>query len=115
MGLGRKLKDWNAASEAFERERDSGPAAGSAGPRRSGVQRLAVVLKVAAVFVAVVGTLLGIAVGRSVEGWSRALWLAAPGWIVVLGAVAGALVLYGVAVGLACLDDLRRTAGSSPQ
>lgn len=61
---------------------------------------LVTVLKVVAPIVAVAGTWGGIVIGRSVEGWSRPLGLAAPGWMVIFGAVVGAMMLFALAAGL---------------
>ena len=110
MGLGKKLRDWNAASAAFEAERDAGlsPPAGSRGRGPSEAQVVAAVLKVVALLEAALGTLTGIALGRAVDGTSRTLGLAPAGWVVILGAFVTALIVYALAVGLSCLDDIRR-------
>ena len=104
MGLGKRLTDWSAASTAVERERD---AQLTHAGRPSMAQLLVIVLRVVAPIVAVVGTWGGVAIGRSLEGWSRPLGLAVPGWMVILGAVVSALVLVGLAAGLRSLDQLR--------
>jgi hypothetical protein len=117
VGLGKKLRDWNAASAAFESERDAGlsPGTGRAGGRApSEAQVVATVLKVVALLEAALGSLSGIAVGRAVDDVSRPLGLTPAGWVVILGALVTALVLYALGVGLACLDDIRHNTGRSP-
>jgi hypothetical protein len=61
-----------------------------------------------AVVAAVFRTWCGVAVGRTLEAWSRPFGLAAPGWIIILGAVVSAMRLYPFACGLGCLDRNRR-------
>lgn len=111
MGVGKKLKEWNAASAAFERQRDAGlrdtPLLGSGA---GAAHLVATAVKVVAVFVAVVGTVCGIALGRALSDWGRPFGLAVPGWIVIVAAIAVATLLYAVAIGLACLDRLQRDA-----
>lgn len=118
MDLGKKLRDWNAASAAFEAQRDAGlsPAAVGGGRALSEAQVVAAVLRVVALLEAALGTLSGVALGRTAEGTSRTLGLAPAGWVVILGAFVTALIVYALAVGLSCLDDIRRnTAPTTPR
>jgi len=92
MGLGKKLRDWNAESAAFETERDA--QLSPAGGRSLSEAKVVVgVLKATAVLEAALGTSTGIAVGRTVDETSRLLGLAPVGYVVILGASATALVL----------------------
>jgi hypothetical protein len=102
MGFGKRLRDWNAASEALERDRDTQDPEGR--PLPSATQLLVAALRVAAVLTAVVGIWAGVAIGRSLEGWSRPLGLSAPGWTVVVGAVVSALALCALAAVVTALD-----------
>jgi hypothetical protein len=109
MRLGKRLTDWNAASDAFERERDARLSdARPPGTPRTPTRVLVLVLRITAAAAAVVGTLCGINIGRSIEGWSRPLGLAAPGWAVILAAAVSALGLIGLAAVLVCVDQFRR-------
>jgi hypothetical protein len=110
MGLGKRLSDWNAASDSFERDRETKDP--EARPLPSATQLLVTVLRVGAVVAAVVGIWAGVAIGRSLEGWSRPLGLAAPGWAVVVGAVVAALVLCALGAILTGLDANRRRPAS---
>jgi hypothetical protein len=66
MGLGKRLRDWNAASGAFERDRETQDPGGR--PLPSATQLLVTVLRVGAVVGAVVGIWAGVTIGRSLDG-----------------------------------------------
>jgi hypothetical protein len=80
-------------------------------PRRSAAVLLATILRVAGVVVSLAGIWAGVAIGRSLEGWSRPLGLAAPGWAVVLGAFTCGLVLPALAVVLDRIQELGSSGG----
>jgi hypothetical protein len=113
MGFGKRLSNWSAASDTFERERDASLLEAGTGWRDAG-ELFVTILKVVAAVVAVAGTWVGIVIGRSLDGWSRPLGLAAPGWAVVLGAVVSALGLRALAVVLTRLDQIQRRSRQAP-
>jgi hypothetical protein len=111
MGLLKKVRDWDASYDADERRRPGPPAGGSA-PSSGGLneaQLIAAILKVVALLQAVFGVLGGIVVGVVADdavggggGFDPA------GFIAIGAALFGALLLWALAAGLSCLDDIRR-------
>jgi hypothetical protein len=114
MGFLKRIRDWDAAHEAYERGDTPTPTGSSPAIRPGGAsgsteaQVVAGLIKFLAVVELLLGMLIGIGQGRSVDASDRALGLAPGGWVIILGAFVTALILYALAAGLDCLDAIRR-------
>jgi hypothetical protein len=110
MGFLKRLRDWDATYDDAGLPSASAGRTGSAGAANE-AQVVAAILKVVALVEAVLGVISGIGLSRATEGSTRTLGLAPGAWVVILGALVSALILYALAAGLSCLDDIRRNTG----